>query len=287
MLGVVLILPSFIVRGYRWQFLFPPTTKPYWWNLFSAMMIGYLTNNLLPARAGEFVRAYVLGKKESISKSLVFATIIVERLTDLLVTLFLLALVVWIFPFPSWLISGGISVGIIGLIAICCLVALSIFGKKLIAWGKRFIVFLPDKLIVRLENIAIGFITGVDTLRLKNNLFKYIVYTFLIWLIETILIWSIAQSFSLPLQLHGALFVMLVIGIGSIVPSSPGNVGTFEFFAVSALTFLNITGAASLGFVIVLHAFTFMGALLIGFFCFMESSIKASSIFQASEEIDI
>lgn len=285
-LGIILILPSFIVRSYRWQFLFPSTAKPYWRNLFSAMMIGYLANNLLPARAGEFIRAYVLGKKEGISKSLVFATIIVERLTDLLVTLFLLALVVWIFPFPSWLIRGGISVGVIGLIALACLAGLTVFGKKLIEWGKSIFSFFPALIIIRLENIALGFITGVASLRQKNNLFKYIAYTIVIWLIETILIWSVAQSFNLPLQLHGALFVMLVIGIGSIVPSSPGNVGTFEFFAASALTFLNITGVSALGFVIVLHALIFLGALLIGFFCLMESSIEDSSIFQHVDNTD-
>lgn len=283
LLGSLLILPSFMVRGYRWQFLFPPQSKPCWATLFSAMMIGYLANNVLPARAGEFVRAYVLGKKEHISKSMVFATVLVERITDLLVTLILLAMVIWIFPFPSWLLNGGISAGIIGVVALTCLIALNIFGERLIEGGKSLFSFLPAKFVTRIESVALGFISGVATLRRKKNLFPYLACTIVIWLIETLLVWSIAQSFNLPLQLLGALFVMLVIGIGSVVPSSPGNVGTFDFFALSALSLIKISGATALCFVLVLHALTFLGSTLIGGICLYISGQRIKNTIRAVE----
>jgi uncharacterized protein (TIRG00374 family) len=287
LLGSLLILPSFMVRGYRWQFLFPLQTKPCWGTLFSAMMIGYLANNVLPARAGEFVRAYVLGKKEHISKSMVFATVLVERITDILVTLLLLAAVVWIFPFPSWLIKGGFSVGVIGVVSLACLIALGIFGEKLIEWAKPPFGFLPIKFVTRIESAAFGFISGVAALHRKKNLFPYLACTIVIWLIETLLVWSLARSFNLPLQLHGALFIMLTIGIGSVVPSSPGNVGTFEFFASSALALIKISGAPALCFVLVLHALTFLGATLIGGICLYISGQRRIPTMTAVELDDI
>ncbi len=285
-LGILLILPSFMMRGYRWQLLFPSEDKPLWGNLFSAMMIGYLANNVLPARAGEFVRAYILGKKENIPKSLVFATVIVERITDLLITLILLALIVLVFPFPPWLISGGISFGIIGISSFVVLLALNLYGKKLVRWIKNSLSFFPEKIVNSIESVALGFITGVATLRQSNILFRYFFFTIVIWLIETLMVWSLAQSFNLPLKVHGALFIMLLIGISSLVPLSPGNVGTYEFVATSALGFLKITGVSALGFVLLLHTFTFFGASSVGIFCLLKTSIRTKKIITNSEKID-
>lgn len=267
LLGSLMIIPSFMVRGFRWQFLFPAQAKPGWRALFSSMMIGYLANNVMPARAGELVRAYVLGKREHMSKSMVFATVFVERLTDLLVILLLLALVVWSFPFPSWLINGGILLGIIGGVAFICLIALNIFGERLITWGKSTFDFFPATFVRRIESVALNIISGAAILHRAKNLFPFIACTIVIWFIETLFVWSLAHSFNLPLSLHGALFVMLMIGIGSMVPSSPGNIGTFEFFASSALALMMITGTPALCFVLVLHALTFLGSSLIGGLC--------------------
>lgn len=287
LLGSLMILPSFIVRGFRWQFLFPHQAKPHWGALFSAMMIGYLANNVMPARAGEFVRAYVLGKKEHISKSMVFATVLVERLTDLLVTLLLLVLVVWFLPFPSWLTKGGILLGFIGGAAFTCLIALTIFGERLIAWGKTTFDFLPAKLINLTESVAVDVINGAAILHRAKNLFPFLVCTIVIWSIEALIVWSIAHGFGMPLTIHGALFVMLMIGIGSIVPSSPGNVGTFEFFASSALALMMITGTSALCFVLVLHALTFLGSTLIGIVCLYMSGHRIMTSMSVVESDDI
>ncbi len=287
LLGSLMILPSFMVRAFRWQFLFPPQEKPGWRALFSAMMIGYLANNVIPARAGELVRAYVLGKKENISKSMVFATVVVERLTDLLVILLLLVLVIWIFPFPSWLISGGLLLGIIGGVAFICLAALNIFGERLIALGKSTFDFLPATFVKRIESIAMNLISGAAILRRAKNLLPFLACTIVIWFIETLFVWSLAHSFNLPLSLHGALFVMLIIGIGSMVPSSPGNVGTFEFFASSALALMMITGSPALCFVLVLHTLTFFGSTLIGGICLYISGLRIITSIDAVKLDDV
>jgi glycosyltransferase 2 family protein len=249
------------------------------------MMIGYLANNVMPARAGEFVRACVLGKKEHISKSMVFTTVLVERLTDLLITLLLLALVVWIFPFPPWLINGGILLGLIGGVAFIFLIALNIFGERLITWGKSTFDFLPATFVKRIESVAFNVISGAAILRRAKNLFPFFACTIVIWFIETLFVWSLAHSFNLPL--HGALFVMLMIGIGSMVPSSPGNMGTFEFFASSALDLMLITRAPALCFVIVLHALSFLGSTLIGGVCLYVSGHRVITSMGTVELDDI
>lgn len=287
LLGSLMILPSYMVRGFRWQFLFPAQAKPGWGALFSAMMIGYLANNVMPARAGELIRAYVLGKREQISKSMVFATVLVERLTDLLVILLLLIFVVWIFPFPSWLINGGILLGIIGGVAFICLIALNLFGERLITWGKSTFDFLPATFVERIESLALNITSGAAILHRAKNLFPFLACTIVIWFIEVLFIWSLAHSFNLPLPPHGALFVMLMIGIGSMVPSTPGNIGTFEFFASSALALMMISGSAALCFVLVLHSFIFLGSSLIGGICLYMSGHRIIASLDAVKLDDI
>ncbi|MGE5860824.1 MAG: lysylphosphatidylglycerol synthase transmembrane domain-containing protein, partial [Ignavibacteria bacterium] len=74
--AVVLSIVTNILRTYRWKYVINPIKKISTHSLFSGVAIGYMANNLLPARLGEFVRAYMMGKKEGISKSATLATIV-------------------------------------------------------------------------------------------------------------------------------------------------------------------------------------------------------------------
>ncbi|MGE5810758.1 MAG: lysylphosphatidylglycerol synthase transmembrane domain-containing protein, partial [Ignavibacteria bacterium] len=88
--AVVLSIVTNILRTYRWKYVINPIKKISTHSLFSGVAIGYMANNLLPARLGEFVRAYMMGKKEGISKSATLATIVLERILDGLALLFFL-----------------------------------------------------------------------------------------------------------------------------------------------------------------------------------------------------
>ena len=88
--NIVLVILSMWMRAYRWKFMIHPIKKVGLGRLFSTVMIGFMANNVLPARLGEFVRAYSLGAKENISKSATFATIVIERIFDGFAILFIL-----------------------------------------------------------------------------------------------------------------------------------------------------------------------------------------------------
>jgi hypothetical protein len=106
-LGACVGLSGFLVRAFGWKHLLAPVGRLSGWRLFSPVAIGYMANNLLPARLGEFARAYVVGKREHVSKSSALATIIIERIFDGLTLLLILAVVSLFFPFPAWVKQGG------------------------------------------------------------------------------------------------------------------------------------------------------------------------------------
>ena len=93
--GLVIITLSYVTRAYRWQILLRPFKPIPVKEIYSPLMIGFM-GNVLPARAGEFLRAYLVGKKNGITFSGAFSTIIVERLFDLVC---LMVLFVWVFVF--------------------------------------------------------------------------------------------------------------------------------------------------------------------------------------------
>ena len=264
---LVLIVLNFSLRALRWGTLFGDAKVPCWSSLFVAMMIGYLANNILPARAGELVRAYVLGQREGAAKSTVLATVVVERVADLMVALLLLAAVLLFYPLPAWLGRVGIVVGAVGLAALAFLALLNLWGLPLVTWIVHLLRFLPKNLLRQIEAVGSGFVAGVSGLRNGRRALRFLGYTVLIWLMEVATTFLIARAFDLPVTVGGSLFVMLVVALGTMVPSSPAYIGTYEFFGANALALLGVTGGKSLSFVLMMHAVTFAGASLIGALC--------------------
>ncbi|MCP4401395.1 MAG: flippase-like domain-containing protein, partial [bacterium] len=105
-LAAVLQVSTIVLRAERWKYLLAPIKKLTFKHLLPATMIGFMANNVLPARAGEFIRAYVIGKKENISKTTSFATIIIERVFDMITMLGFLVIILLFVKFPQQTGSG-------------------------------------------------------------------------------------------------------------------------------------------------------------------------------------
>ena len=95
--AVVMIVLAYVFRAYRWKALLEPSLKVNVSELYSPMMVGFM-GNFLPARAGEILRPYLLSKKSNITFSAAFASIIIERLFDLIM---LLLIFIWVFWFEA------------------------------------------------------------------------------------------------------------------------------------------------------------------------------------------
>ena len=281
----VLIFLSFLLRALRWGMLFVDTHKPDWGSLFAALMIGYLANNLLPARAGEFVRAYVLSQRKGLAKSTVLATVVVERAVDLVVTLILLAVVLLFYPLPVWLGRAGFILAMVSLVALVFLTLFNVVGERLMIRLVGLLEFLPKTLLARIEAIGRGFLVGVSGLRHRRRALQFLGCSALIWLTEVAITFLIVQAFHLNVSVGGSLFIMLAVALGTMIPSSPGYIGTYEFFATSALALLDVTGGGALSFALMLHAVTFLGASFLGAACLVQTGMGLTRVFAKAENI--
>lgn len=262
-----LLIINFILRAARWRLLYAGGHPAALGSFFSAMMIGNLFNNILPARGGEFIKIYLLGKTAVLSKSRILATVVVEKAADLLIAIGLLAILLAIYPVPEWARKAGMAVAIFALAALCFLVILGLGGTRIAAVLLRFLGFMPFHLKARIEAAMQQFTVGLSGLLSISRAAYFLCFSAVIWFLELTVMYAVARAFAIDAGSADLLFIMLMILFGTMVPSSPGYIGTFEFFGLNALAVLGITGGGALGFVVVLHATLLLGSSLLGIGC--------------------
>lgn len=267
----VLILMSFAMRAQRWRLLVDHQPQVRFWPSFSALMIGYLLNNILPARAGDVARALELGRSEKMSRTKVFATLVTERTVDLVTTLSLLAAVLLGYPaLPEWIKKAGILIALLSITAMSLLVLAHTTGRR---WIPRLVAmlaqWLPEAIQTKLDQMVMSALEGIAGMFRPSHAVGFLLLTGIIWTIEVVMVHIVATSAGLPLALGNALLVLLVLAMGSMVPSSPGQVGTYEFVGLAALALVALQGSLALAFIVLLHLLTLVGSTMIGVACLL------------------
>lgn len=251
---------GYLLRAARWRLIVLPSKGVSAGRLFPLLIIGFAVNNLLPARIGEFARAYLLGEQEGISKSLSFATVVVERVLDGLTLIISLFLVSLLFALPGW----GRKMGLLSALffggALAFLYIL-LYGRE---WTSRVIKRLtnPLGLADRAIQVVDSFVSGVEALRRRHLIPSLVLLSTLVWSCETTSYLFLTLAFSISLspltRMVAALFVMVIANLGVLIPSSPGYIGTFHFFAMSALAVFGVVRETALSYAVVSHAMQYL-----------------------------
>jgi uncharacterized protein (TIRG00374 family) len=265
-----LVILSFAVRALRWRSLFVGSAPRRILPVFKALMIGYLFNNLLPARGGDLVRVYHLSRDQGLSKSKTLATLVAERTGDLLVLVGMLSAVLLFYPaLPAWLKQAGVVMAIVTLVAASGLVLLKVAGTSMISLAAAIVTRLSVSLANRVSDMGQNFLVGIAGLFIPSRAMVFLTLTAVVWGIELAATTLVAAAFGLGIPTGNLLFVLIAIAVGTLVPAAPAYVGTFEFFGISALAIVGVTGPGALSFVVVLHAITILGSGLLGAVCLM------------------
>jgi uncharacterized protein (TIRG00374 family) len=254
------------VRAYRWRFMTDHIKKISLNSLFSSTMIGFMAINLLPARLGEVVRAYSLGAKENISKSATFATIILERIFDLIALLVLVWFTLVFFPTPDEVKK----VGYLTLIIIAAILLLLYFLKTktrptLDILEKPFL-FLKETWRNKAKELFEKFATGLTILVDFKTLWLVILISVLLWFATALSNYLIFLAFNIQLPIYASFILLIFVAFGISLPSSPGFIGTFQFACVLALKFFKIPESTAFSISVVLWVGNFLPVTLIGLY---------------------
>lgn len=261
------------VRGVRWRYLFHPDLPPSW-PLASATMIGYMANNLLPLRAGELVRGYLVAKNGRLAFLTVMATIAIERILDVLAVLMILGAVVYLVPVPPILRQGALALLIVDLLAMGVLMVLANVPNRTTRWFRGTLIHFP-----KIERWLGHLSMGGRCLTLGPHLVPFVVWSVVLWGVNVGGIWLAIVSANLAVPSSSALTLLAFTGVGVSLPSGPGYIGNVQFFVVSALAIYGITGAEAVSFSFLLHAASFIPVTVTGLILVV---IQQVSLLQAS-----
>ena len=294
LLAAVLQVSTIVLRAERWKYLLAPIKKLTFKHLLPATMIGFMANNVLPARAGEFIRAYVIGKKENISKTSSFATIIIERVCDMVTMLSFLVAILFFVKFPpqsgsepnSSLISFE-RLQVVGALAALFVLALLIFLVLLKEYPRHTTAFMklllkpfPKTLGHKILDIVESFREGLQVLQTGTHLFFLVFWSLSVWLTASLAAWMIFQTFGLDLPFMAGVFMTVITAFSAAIPSSPGYVGPFHA-AVSASVLFFLPGldkSTAAGIAIIFHLVCILPTTFIGIYYLWKENMSFSEI---------
>jgi glycosyltransferase 2 family protein len=254
------------IRALRWRYLFARETRPSIRAVLRALLIGYFFNSILPARAGEAARVLALKPRAGSSRAEAAATVVVERVYDVLVLLLLLFVTVPWLPRVTWL-HGAIVLEVFLASAIAlAIVLLAVFGIRPVHAALRPLALLPFLSAERVRHLGDNLGQGLAALRRPQLALAAVFWTTLSWLALAVSTWFVLIGFHLGLSPVAGLLVVITTNLAMILPSSPSAVGVFEAATLVALRTYKIPDSTGLSCALVIHALNFLPYIAVGLF---------------------
>lgn len=279
-LAAGVFLCSYVLRGVRWQIMLKSVKEIPFSTSFCIIFIGYMANTLLPMRLGEFVRAYVLGVKEHISKLASLSSIILERIFDGIILVFFLSVLLIFYPFPGWVKNLGIFTAILFCGGISIIFIITHYQTKAINFLYYILHFFSDSFHKKIVPYIEKFILGLGMLKNRSQISSVTIISVFIWLNEALVYYILLIAFDITESslFLIALFTMIVINFGIMIPSSPGNIGTYHYFCVLALTLFGVSSNTALAYAIIANALMIICTVFFGVLCMWQMGFSISDL---------
>jgi uncharacterized protein (TIRG00374 family) len=275
LLSIVLQTAAFLIRAARWKtFLKPALPNPSFSARFASTCIGFMANNLLPARVGEFARAYAFSKSQPISISASFGSLVVERLFDALTLIVFLAAPLFL---PGVNLAPGFGDQIIGKVFIVLfvfgggtLVLLSMILRPDLAirvFEATLGRLLPGALTAKIVDIIHSFVEGLGAMRSPELVIKGFVWSVFHWCWGALALYVGMLAFGITAPGYvGAMFLQGVNAFMVSIPSSPGFFGLFEASVRLGLAPFGVSPTEAGSFAIAFHIGAFIPVTLMGLY---------------------
>jgi glycosyltransferase 2 family protein len=271
LLGLASVGLSYWVRAVRWQYLLAPIGPTRFRTAFRTTVIGFAALSLLPLRAGDVLRPYLLARQEGLHVSSAFATIVIERVLDLMTVLALLACYVWMAD--SAALPPALRQPIEASAAVAAAGAASLMALMwVLAWRPDRIEtlvlaatrVLPRGIGVRMAGLASTFSAGFAVTRRPRALLLAVCWSVPLWLLVAAEVWAVSVAIGVALPFVGAFLVQALLVIGVAVPT-PGAVGSYhEAYRIGVTTFFGAPNDRAVAAAIVVHAIAFVPVVLAG-----------------------
>lgn len=285
----VLIILSDYVRAIRWQYLLMDIKKIKVYQLFSIIMISQFLLQVLPARIGEIIRAYLVGKKYNISKTASFSSIVVEKIFDGCFIMVLFVASLYVYPGDLDVSIPGvpdfslkkiiIAFSAIYIVALAFLLMLKCFPGASCRMVGVVMCCLPSAVKTRADGLLKSFIAGLNIFHNGRYLFLSIATTALLWLVAICSYYAGLLAFDIHAPFYFCFILMGFIVIAVMIPAAPGFVGVFHFVVqITLQKFYGTSPAVALSYAWVIWFFGMFINVAPGLFYFNQYNLHMKNL---------
>ncbi len=290
--GIGVYFIGLYLRAWRWHYLLRPVQSLPTRELFPIVTIGYMGNNIFPARAGEVIRAVLLRQKRGVPVSASLATILVERVYDGVVMLGFVFL-----NLPELARLAGTSSGFVGdlqtlalwgsvafLGALAVFLLAGMFPAQAEVWLTRALAPLPARW--RDRGLALGraFLDGLRALGSPWEALMVFLTSVAIWLLETAKYWFVMHAFAFRVPFFALMLMNGVVNLATTLPSAPGYVGTFDTPGIAVLVAYGVDKAVATAYTFTLHAALWFPVTALGMYYAVREGLRLRDVQRLSQQ---
>ena len=282
--GVAVYFVGVLVRSWRWHYLLRPLKKIPTFTMFPIVCIGYMGNNIYPARAGELLRAAMLRQREGVPISASLATVIIERIFDGVV---MLAFVFLNLGQLSGLTGSSGVIGTLNIRDVALIGSFFFFGALLVfllaamfpTITERIVNyfidrFLPVRLREKTRGVTLRFLTGLEALRSPQEALMIFFTTVIIWPLETGKYWFVMHAFQFQVSFFALMLMNGIVNLATTLPSAPGYVGTFDAPGIALLSAYGVLPEIAASYTLVLHVALWFPITALGAYYYFRQPLR-------------
>ena len=293
LLSLMLTALSYALRIERWRYLLKPIGHASFDSAGRATTIGFAANALLPGRVGEVLRPYILARRETMTGSAAFATIVLERLLDLFAIVLLVAGFVALFDFPTedpalvgLLQAGALATAGVGVAGAGLIIALAMNPERAERAAQRFAKLDPGGLGHVVTAAMQRFMVGLAVVKRPDLLVLALGFSLILWAVVAWSIWAAAVAFGIDVSFGGAIVLMGLVALGVAVPTPAGVGGYHAAFQFGAMALYGAGNDQAVGAALVMHMISFGPVTVLGLFFMAQEGLQLGGLSRLATQAD-
>jgi uncharacterized protein (TIRG00374 family) len=262
-LALLLMVGVWGIFAARWQALLGSAAEVRWTDSLAYILIAYLVNTAFPLRLGDLARITLVSRKDRLPIGFTTATVIMEKLFDVLTVVIFGSLTLFVTPVPDVIRRGVQATAITSLVALIGLMWLA-RSRVLDCVEPLLSRYLPQRLAALFLDLLLKFTQGLQVTKSSRQMLKVGLLSLLSWGVASLSLLCYVRAFHLQVPWQAAVLVLVVTNLGGAIPSSPGAIGVYEFLAMMVLAIWLADQSVTVGLIAAMHAVNLALTLILG-----------------------
>lgn len=271
-------------RSLRWRYLLPNSDRPKLIRLFDAIMVGNFATFVLPLRAGEFIRPYMLTLRSAFSFSTCFVSVVIERFFDLsMVLLTFGVMILFIENIPALAHQGAMSLAVMAFALLIFMLLSGLMPDRITGLCDRCLNLLPEKIRSVLSRFLHDFIRGASVLASFKSLAFVVALTLAVWSTTFLQYYTYLYMFDMQPNFWLAVTISIIVALAVAAPSAPGFVGVYQAGCVAAFTLFKVDKEVAVAYSIITHIHQFIFCIGVGMIVLLRNNLSLSDLRKQSQ----